>query len=236
MDAPSSIAERSRICFLHGFSLTELLVVAAIAIALMAFLIPAFRTVGQARKLDAAGTLMANLCDAARENSMSKNGMTALVVLTPADTTLKNRVVGILELQSPTNGTTTSSSNWKVISKWESLPEGVVIDPVPDTTTGYTFSFLDATATTPIAGVPTPTLPGQIRYGVTPVSAYKYIVFLPGGSLLSGSSAQARLVEGYFPTGSDLPTRTHLNAVGQPANYFNITVLAVTGRSKLDRP
>lgn len=206
-----------------AFTLIELLVVIAICITLMSLLIPAFNSIGKATLLTASGNQIVNLANFARENSMSKNAMTALVVLTDPALDNRSRTFTIFELTPPANGVQSQTSDWKQVSKWETLSPGIIADLC---------TFQDSSQQ------PLPPLPA-FKYGTKTPASYKYAVFLPGGALLGGSTMLVRLSEGYYQTGAASPVYTQPKpgaAPATPADYYNITILAVTGRTKIDRP
>jgi hypothetical protein len=111
-----------------------------------------------------------------------------------------------------------------------------MVDPGPDNNSKhpYQLSFNSFSDTLPLPGVPQTPFP-SISYGGKKINSYSYEIFLPNGSLLSGSSAQIRLAEGVISSGAATYTQRGHNSDG-PANYYNITILAGTGRTKIDRP
>lgn len=209
-------------------TLVELLVVVAILMLMMAAVVPAVTTISRGRSLVIGGNQIANLANLARENALSNNSMTALIVPTDINMEKRNRMAGLFQLLPSDNGTVPSSANWTQISSWETLPQGVVIDP-------GTFTFNDSSDPASTPGVPMPPFP-PIRYGAGNCASYRYVVFLPGGGLLSGSSTLLRMVEGFLPAGSSKVSYTHPANGGLPANYYDITLIAATGRLKIDRP
>jgi prepilin-type N-terminal cleavage/methylation domain-containing protein len=201
----------------RAFTLIELLTVIAIMALLASMVAPAFNNFGKSSQLSADGNKVVNLVNLAGQNSISKNAMTALVAIAPgsgAGTAYK--AFTLLEFMP-------ESSDWKQITGWETLKDGVVIDPASFTFTEY-------------PGVkPQPDLPA-IRYGGKTISSYKYLIFLPNRSLLQNTSAQLKLVEGVFAANASAPTYTRKASDGTPENYYNVTVLGTTGIPKIDRP
>src|SRR5688572_20486513 len=69
-----------------AFTLVELIVVIALIVLLVALVAPAFTGSGRATALKAGGNNVANLALLARQNSLTKNAMTALVVISNSKT------------------------------------------------------------------------------------------------------------------------------------------------------
>ena len=208
----------------RAFTLVELLVVVLIIGLLLSFLVPAFGNLGKAGALTSAGSQVANLVNLARQNSMSKNAMTALIVNTDSTLDNANRLFTLLELVPPSSGAQPQTTDWKPLSGWETIRAGVVADSNP-----ANFSFPDS------ATQPVPKFPSPIQYGAKAIGSYKYVIFLPNGTLLSGTSTRIRLTEGFLAPGASTVTYTRPKAGGS-ANYYDITILAATGRTKIDRP
>jgi len=198
----------------RAFSLIELLTVIAFMALLTSLLTPAFNNFGRAGLLNADGNKVVNLVNLAGQNSMSKNVMTALVVVSP-DQNNAYRSFALLEYSADSN-------EWKQITGWENLKDGIVVDP-------SSFSFTDYPAVKPQPDLP------PVRYGGKTITSYKYLVFLPNRSLLQNTSAQLKLAEGNFAGNASTPTYTRRGANGTPANFYNVTVLGTTGRPIIDR-
>ena len=209
-----------------AFTLVEILVVMGVMAIILGISVPVFTHIGGANSLKSGGNQMEDLAEAARQNSMSKNAMTALIV--PIDTTFDNRfrIATLLELTPHADGTKLTSGDWRQISKWEVLPTGVIVDAGTSTTFDDTSS-----ASTQL----TPAFPASLRYGLISLKAFKYIVFLAGGNLLEASNAQIRLDEGFYGATAATPTYTHA-AGNLPLNYYDIFLLSGSGRTKIVRP
>jgi prepilin-type N-terminal cleavage/methylation domain-containing protein len=215
-----------------GFSITELLVVMAILATVAGLVAPAFNQIGGAGALASAGNQVANMVNLARTQALARNSMTALVVATDSTLEQAYRAVAVFELAPRQDGQTSQTTDWRQISKWETFRNGVIVDPTL-TRNGVTVEPVltlnqkSDSAATP--GVPAPALPSMQISG-KPVGSFRYLVFLPGGSLLSGQSKSMNLKEGYFPPSSTTPVFTHA------ANYYGITILPATGRTIITRP
>jgi len=213
----------------RAFTLIELLVVVAIIVMMTGLAVPTFTNIGKTNSLSSSGNQVANLLNLARQNSMSKNSMTALVVQTDSQTNNAYRSIALMELPN-------QSKLWKQISGWETLPSGTIVDPGPDGNPAhpYQFSFNRSSDAVPLPGVPQQPFP-SIAYGGKTVNSYSYEIFLPNGSLLSGSAVQIRVAGGYVSSGVATYTQPDSHG-GGPANYYEVTILAGTGRTKIDRP
>ena len=200
----------------RAFSLIELLVVVAICGLLMVMLVPAFNNLGKAQLLNAEGNKIVNLINLAGQNSAAKNAMTALIAI-PGDSTRPGGF-GLFEYLP-------EGAGWKQIAEWESLKDGITFD-YPNT--NYKFSEYPALK-------PSPDFPA-ITYRGASVSSFQYLVFLPSRSLFQPTSAQLRLVEGFYAAGATNPTYTRPGSYNGAANYYAVTVLGTSGRPKIDQP
>ena len=215
----------------------ELLLVMAIMVILIGLTVPAISSFRSANLLSASGGKVVNLLNLARQNSMSRNTMTAFVMITDPASTAPYRSFALMELVPLSGGTPPSTRTWKQISNWETLPDGVMADPAWPA---------DAVQSLPDSSAQALLLPASMA--ITPfacggetVDSYRYLIFMPtGGLFLNGSSSvvQLQLVEGFLPRGSGTPTYTKPanSSGGSLANYYRISALTTTGRVKVDRP
>ncbi len=95
------------------------MVIAIIGI-IMAFVVPAVNGFGRSAALTSAGNLVTNLANYARQDAVSKNTMTALVVLGSQGTDQDFRAVAMVEYD-PVAG-------WNQVGNWELFPAGIIID------------------------------------------------------------------------------------------------------------
>lgn len=198
----------------RAFSLVELLVVVAIAATLMGLVVPAFNSFGKASGLTTSGNQVVNLAALARQNSMSKNVMTALVLNTDAASPERNRALCLWELDP------SGTREWRPVTGWQTLGDRVVAAPS---------NFTPSTAT-PVEPMPALTQAGK------PVETFEYVLFLPDGSILNSNSAELRLADGFYRPGSTEIVYAGPLKSGVPANYYNILILSMTGRTKVERP
>lgn len=216
--------------FAGGFTLVEIMTVLAILSIVTAFATYGLSGVKSSTQLAGSCNQVANLVDLAKQTAVSKNEMTALIVITDPTVAQRNQVLVAYELQATTDGSTPTAANWKQLTSFATLPSGAVVDP-----SSSTFTFNNSTDTSSTAGVPSPSFP-TITYNGQAVGSFKYVVFTAGGSLLSGTSATVRISPGVFPAGSSSVVYTGGTNNGVPLNYYNITILAATGNIKIDRP
>jgi len=193
----------------------------AIMVSLIGVLVPAFSGIGKAGALNGDGALIANLANVARQNSLSKNAMTALVVVTDRSNDFQNRVFTMLELLPSSNGHPPVNTDWKQISKWETLGRGVVVN--------------NWTTQSGTASTVSPALP-PLTYGGQQIDQFKSLVFMPDGSTYGDGPTTVELVEGYYPKGAATPFYTGGLKNGSAANFYQLTILNATGRIKIDRP
>jgi prepilin-type N-terminal cleavage/methylation domain-containing protein len=209
-----------------GFTLVELLATLCV-IAILMGLTASFVRGTKGGRLNVAGNRMVDLLHEARQDALSKNGMTAVVVVTDPNFSDQYRLLAIFQLLPRSDGSVPTSSDWTQISKWQTLESGVILD-----TSVIANNALQDSQSTASFPLPTPQYQGRN------ISDYKYVLFLPNGSLSTAPSgtqpAIFNLVNG-FVSGST-PTYTDAKSGGGYSNYYRITVLAATGGIKIDRP
>jgi len=218
---PTSPIHRSKFQSYAAFTLVELLAVLAVIITMTALAVPAFTGISHGSTLKAGGNSISNLALLARQNSLSKNAMTALVMVGASGTQGDFRAFSLYEISPHSDGTPAVTGDWKQITAWETLGDGVAADLC-------TFSASSVQMTPPF-----PTL----TYRGAQIANYQYVVFLPSGALYSSNPAHVRLAPGFVPTGGQTVSYTaKVDANGQPANYYDLSILSASGRIKIDRP
>jgi len=193
-----------------GFSLTELLVVIAIMAIVIASVGPGLLTSQRDSHLTQAGNQLTDLAMLARQNALSHNAMTALVLINgPSSSPSSNRAAALLEMQS--------DQTWKQVSRWYVLPVGIKAYDDPNSSTSLP----------QIAGIPAPAL---IVSGQS-VTAYTAFVFNPDGTMYEGTSS-TRVASVQFdadpaPTSSGSATLR---------NYYDLVFNSDTGDIHVVRP
>ena len=207
-----------------GFTLIEVIVAMAIIMIGIGFAVPAFQSIGRGTALSAAGNTVATLAASARQNSTSRNVLTAMIVLTGTGTEADCRTVGLYEY-----GT---GGYWQQIGKWETLPVGIVIDGQDWVNCSFMENSPDLPRLLDGSGE------SAVRYHGVPVppTAFATRIFVPSGALSNPDKpAQLRLVEGFVDGNSIRYTHRSTSGPG-PANYFDLAIVGTTGATKISRP
>ncbi len=215
--------------FLHrrsstlAFSLVELLVVMAVVALMLGIAGMAFNNFGRSTSLAAAGNRVAGILEQARQHATSQGAMTAVAMATDSASPDRNQAFVVLAARPRNDGAALTATDWKQVSKWEILPEGIIVDSGSSFTDSGTKLM--------------PSLPSQLpeRAGERSDS-FRYVIFQPNGAVLGGGAAGLRLVEGSWASGSGSPTYTRPGSDGTPENYYKLALISATGRVKVDRP
>ncbi|HSI84579.1 MAG TPA: prepilin-type N-terminal cleavage/methylation domain-containing protein [Candidatus Methylacidiphilales bacterium] len=196
-----------------GFTLIELLSVIAI-ISVLATVGNSLLSGGNraAAKLTSAGNLIVDIANRARQNSMSKGVMTAVVMAKSLQATDSNyRSLALMEKAS-------GDTEWKPLTPWIFLPAGITVDPVKSA------NFIHQR---PLF-TPVPDNLPRLGSGSPSATDCAYQVYLPDGRLsVNGispvpDSPSLHLVEKVRGTGS--------------ANYYRVVLNLLTGMPRIERP
>ncbi len=206
-----------------AFSLIELLVVMAVISLMLVLAAAAFNNFGKSTALAASGNRVAGILEQARQHALSQGAMTAVAIATDSASPKRNQAFVVLAARPRSDGAALTAADWKQVSKWEVLPEGITVD------SGSTFTESGTKLV--------PSLPSQLpeRAGERS-NSFRYVIFQPSGAILGGGAAGLRLVEGIWPSGAASPTYTRPGSDGTPGNYYKMSLIAATGRLKVDRP
>lgn len=211
-----------------GFTLVEMLVVVSIVLSLMGIVSAALIGAGRANSLSNAGNQIAAMVGIARQNSMTKNALTALVI--PTGENSWNSCI-LYELTPKADGSKATTVDWRPISKWITLPPAIAIDDCEFPVQSDQKDF--------------PDLPSIVPPNGEAVTAYRFIVFTPRGALYPFPSTSARnptqsmenpalrLVEG-IRIGENAGDVKY-TGTGKQVNFYQITILCTTGVPKIDR-
>ena len=208
-----------------GFSLVELLTVLGIMAILVTFGLSSMGS-STAHQLNTGGNRVVNLVNQARQNSITKHTMTALILLTGTNQAAVDNRFFVIEEFNPV------TSTWQQISKWESLPPGVVVDNAATNPSTDTFITSVPSLNAP-AAFPTVTYMGLS----IPPTGYACQVFLPRGQLLSTATTLPpvlRLVSGTDNNGAIIYTAGSRGATLN--NYYDVIINPYTGIPKINRP
>lgn len=195
-------------CRPAGFSLIELLAALALMSLLMASIAPALVSSQRGSSLSHAGNRFADLITTARQTSLSRNVMTAVVLVTDTtDATLNGRVLGLLEMDG--------DHVWRQAGGWIQLPEAVSARDVNGAAPHNTL---------PAAADSVPPVLASLKGDPSP--GYSALVFYPDGRM-RGNAANLRRISVRLSGESQ-------SAV--PKNYYDIVINAETAALRIQRP
>lgn len=207
-----------------AFTLVEMLAVIGVLAILVVAAGPAMLGGVRGSPLLQAGNQVTALAASARQAAVTKQSMSALVLLTAAGTEQDYRAFTLMEFQEP--------SGWVQTQGWQELPPGVLVDP---TTTQSTF-LVNGPASFP--GLRTGQTQPPLKHlgrDLTPGSQYVARIFVPSGGLRNAQDpAQIRLVEGQLEG-----TKVRYSRPGShagTADFIDVAIIGVTGTTKTSRP
>jgi hypothetical protein len=172
--------------------------------------------------------MVTHLTALARQTAISKSTLTALVMLADQGTPADFRAFTVLEY--------TAGQGWSQISKWEILPEGIVVDR--NNFKECTFLENSPRSFPFLNGPPSQDNPPVFYKDVQVQEPQGYAarIFLPHGGLQNPEwPAQIRLVEGFIEGGQVVYTRRG-DGPGQTANFYDVAIIGATGIAKVSRP
>lgn len=158
-----------------AFSLIELLAVTALLTLLMSLGVPALLSSRESSALAQAGGMMADLASLARQNAVSRNAPTALLIVRQsASGSLDDRAATLVEMDE--------DRKWRQVTGWSILPEST---EAVDATSGGSLPSLPSGSGS--AGLK---LRGAAIDPSTQCDAY---LFHPDGRLVVAGNTQARV-------------------------------------------
>jgi len=182
--------------------------------------------------LSSSGNQLVDVFAMARQNSISKNDFTAVVILTTGTTACS--AYCLMELPRQADGTI--GTTWTALTNWKFLPTGVVFDYGDATPANDTFmtSSINGATTPPM--LPTP-LPATVNFQGAQINTSGAVVqcYQPDGTLIGAQPLRLRLLEGTANT-SGVITYTGATASGNQVSYYDLYFIANTGNTKIGRP
>jgi prepilin-type N-terminal cleavage/methylation domain-containing protein len=210
-----------------AFSLIELLSVIAI-MSIVAGISVSSLVFSSSVNLTAEGNNISDTIAFARQNSISQDSFTAIVVQTNGAGSYT--IYCLMQLKRDTSTGSFASSTWQQLTAWRHLENGVVFDPsasVPGSANffGASGSLMGAPTNLSYQGVPM----------VLPNSGTLQ-VFRPDGTMTMNQTIRLRLVRGSWnsPQGTVSYQGTLNGSV--PANYYDVLFLQNAGQTKIIRP
>lgn len=211
---------------LSAFTLVELLAVLAIMSVLAAFTITSISS-SRSTSLSSSGNQTVDMFAAARQNSISKNAYTAVVIKSQGSSAYS--AYCLLELTRKDDG---SLNAWKAITPWRYLGQGIVFEKGQPTDT-----FLSTSGSVSLPQDLPTSFPFQGQQ-INLVSDTVYQCYQPDGTLLGGQNAalRLRLIEGQIDPSNGAFTYQGAMAAGQKISYYDLVFVSNTGITKIERP
>jgi hypothetical protein len=207
--------------------MVELLTVMAIISIIAGIMVSSLRF-SEAANLTAAGNAVSNTAALARQNSISQDAFTAIVVQTIGENAYNAYCLMQLP-RNPVNGGFTGST-WQPLTAWRRLGAGVVFDPGANVAGSVNFlrasgSLMGASASLSYQGQP-----------INLASATFFQVFRPDGSMTEAQPLRLRVVRGTWNSASGSVLYRGGVSAGTPSNYYDIVFLQDTGLTRIDLP
>jgi prepilin-type N-terminal cleavage/methylation domain-containing protein len=220
-----------------AFSLIELMAVMSIITLVAGFTVPAVQGLTGGNTVDAGAAKLGGLLTLARNEAIARHTIVRFVVATgwdgpQADGNLRR--VSLWAWQA-------ESGQYLPLTKWEELPVGLVLETgIPDYVAAASYAQNDA-ATVRGSCVLADSFADQASFPAAAIqgaSSTRYIEFTPAGSARIPGSTERQAIfvaaQGYADAGNHI---THTaQSKGRPANWTQLNVDTLTGRTHYYRP
>jgi prepilin-type N-terminal cleavage/methylation domain-containing protein len=222
MNTSRARSERLR----RGFSLVETLTVLVIMSILAVLGMSSFSSL-RSTTLTSSGNQMVDVFAMARQNSISKNAYTAVVIKSQG--TGAYSAYCLLQLTRQDDG---SLGAWTAITPWRYLGRGVVFES-GQTNDTFTSTSINLPALLPTAF----NFQGQ-QINLTSTTVYQ--CYQPDGTLSAQPASPTRmvlrLIEGAVDPTSGAFTYQGTMVSGQEVSYYDLVFVGNTGMTKIERP
>jgi len=208
----------------QAFSLLETLTVLVIMSVLTVLTVSSVSAL-RSTTLASSGNQMVDVFAMARQNSISKNSYTAVVIKSQG--TGAYSAYCLLQLTRQDDGT---FGAWTAITPWRYLGQGVVFESgqANDTFTSTSVSLPETLPTAfPFQGQ-------SINLTTTTI----YQCYQPDGTLVGGQTPalRLRLIEGQVDPSSGAFTYQGATVSGQEVSYYDLVFVSNTGVTMIERP
>jgi len=212
------------ISYRQAFSLVEILTVLAITSILTILAVSSVSAL-RSTALTASGNQMVGVFAMARQNSISQDAYTAIVI--KSNGTGAYSAYCLLQLTRQGDGTLGA---WTAITPWHNLGQGIVFESgqANDTFTSSSIALPEALpASFPFQGQ---------SIDLTATSVYQ--CYQPDGTLMGSQSPalRLRLIEGHVDSSSGAFTYQGATVSGQEVSYYDLVLVGNTGVTKIERP
>ena len=178
--------------------------------------------------LTADGDAISDTVALARQNSISQDAFTAIVVQTSGPGSYTTYCLMQLKRDSSTG--TFTGSTWQQFAAWRHLESGVVFDPSASVSGSANFFGTSGS----LMGAP-----ASLSYQGQPVDLTHSVifqVFRPDGTMTMDQPLRLRLVRGTWNSSMDAVFYRGSSTGSGPANYYDVLFLQSTGLTKIIRP
>lgn len=227
----------------RAFTLLELLVVMGVIGLLMVLIAPAVTTLSKADNLNSGGRLVSNILTTARAEAITRRRLVQVRFVTKwtnsggaEDTSSSYHKFSVWEFPQADDAQQSSDPNdsYVQISKWETLPNGIIFEPNTDPGAAYSLPtnatnprypgtyFLNSSLTNQKTNIKVPSGTADVAF----------IEFTPTGdsNVIASGRVYLLVTEGFWD-GTTI-TYTHANH----PNWFATTIDILAGRINILRP